>query len=179
MSVLESVLESGQTLRPGHSLTSVLPNPNSGMTFSFWMQTDGNVVLYEGQDSIGDDTDVTGQPPLAQSARWATHTGPGQFTPSGLIMQTDGNLVLYDTSGQPHWASQTEGNPGAYLIMQTDGNAVIYRAGSTRQNGNGALWATNTVYHVAGYDPGGFIPPDLDGLDGSDEEAGESPAGKR
>jgi hypothetical protein len=151
-----SLLEPGQTLQPGHCLSS-----ENGL-FSFWMQTDGNVVLYDGVGSIGDDTDITGQPPPANVAQWATHTGPGQFTPSGLIMQTDGNLVLYDTSGQPHWASQTEGNPGAYLNMQDDGNAVIYRAGSTGQTGNDALWATNTVSEI----------PD----DGDPEQ---SPPGKR
>ena len=55
-------------------------------------------------------------------------------------MQTDGNLVLYDTSGQPNWASKTQGNPGAFLNVQNDGNLVVYRAGSTTQTANNALW---------------------------------------
>ncbi len=168
-----SLLEPGQTLQPGHCLSSE-KGIERGI-FSLWKQTDGNVVLYDGVDSIGDDTDITGQPPPANFALWATHTGPGQFTPSGLIMQTDGNLVLYDTSGQPHWASQTEGNPGAYLNMQDDGNAVIYRAGSTGQTGNGALWATNTVPPPPPPSGGGDIPEEA----ASDTEAEESPAGKR
>jgi len=41
-------------------------------------------------------------------------------------MQGDGNLVLYDTSGQPIWASGTQGNPGAFLAVQNDGNLVIF-----------------------------------------------------
>lgn len=55
-----------------------------------------------------------------------------------LLMQGDGNLVLY--SGQSAlWASNTSGNPGAYLTAQSDGNVVIYSSNHT------ALWATNTT----------------------------------
>ena len=64
--------------------------------------------------------------------------------PREFIMQTDGNLVLYDTSGQPHWASNTQGNPGAFLNVQDDGNLVVYRAGSTSQTANNALWEAGT-----------------------------------
>ncbi len=113
-----STLFSGQSLLPGQSLQS------DNQWFTLTMQSDGNVVLYNTQPK-----------PL-----WATHTGPGQFTPSGLIMQTDGNLVLYDTSGQPHWESNTPGNPGAFLNVQDDGNLVVYREGSTTQTANNALW---------------------------------------
>ena len=113
-----ATLFSGQSLPPGQSLQS------DNLWFTLTMQSDGNVVLYNTQSK-----------PL-----WATHTGPGQFTPSGLIMQTDGNLVLYDTSGQPHWESNTSGNPGAFLNVQDDGNLVVYREGSTTQTANNALW---------------------------------------
>ena len=69
----------------------------------------------------------------------------GQFDPREFIMQTDGNLVLYDTSGQPHWASKTQGNPGAFLNVQDDGNLVVYRAGSTTvETANNALWEAGT-----------------------------------
>ena len=59
-------------------------------------------------------------------------------------MQTDGNLVLHDSSGKPHWASQTSGNPGAFLNVQNDGNLVVYRAGSTTETANNALWAAGS-----------------------------------
>jgi hypothetical protein len=155
-----SLLEPGQTLRPGHSLYSENGN------YSLWMQTDGNVVLYYGHDS--DD------PNFAPSdAHWATHTGPGQFTPSGLIMQTDGNLVLYDTSNQARWASGTSNHPGAYLNMQDDGNVVVYPAGAVYNN---ALWATNTVDHTPP-PTGGIILPEPE--DGDEEGAGESPEDRR
>lgn len=46
-----------------------------------------------------------------------------------LSMQPDGNLVLYNDFGRALWASNTEGNPGAYLATQaSDGNVVIYSA---------------------------------------------------
>ena len=53
-------------------------------------------------------------------------------------MQNDGNFVLYDVNNKPVWASNTAGNPGAYLAVQEDGNLVVYN-----QGGN-PLWATNT-----------------------------------
>ena len=144
-----AALEPGQTPQPGHFPSNELSSELDAAfgKFSFWMQTDGNVVLYFGQDS----NDRPDEPPAASDARWATHTGPGQFTPSGLIMQTDGNLVLYDTSNQARWASGTSNNPGAYLKMQDDGNVVIYRAGpalrttpcgqQTRCGSQGTTWA--------------------------------------
>jgi hypothetical protein len=52
-------------------------------------------------------------------------------------MQTDGNLVLYGYSHEPVWASNTQGNPGAFLAVQDDGNVVIYRPVIP-------VWATGT-----------------------------------
>ena len=123
---MTSYLQPGQSLQPGHSLSS----PNGA--YSLWMQTDGNVVLYNGQNAN------------AAQARWATHTGPGQFTPSELIMQGDGKLVLYDTSNQARWASGTSRRIGAFLEVQNDGNVVIYTADQTTESPDGALWATGT-----------------------------------
>lgn len=170
-----AALEPGQTLQPGHFLSNEISSPqDAGFgNFSFWMQTDGNVVLYFGQDS----NDRLDEPPPASDARWATHTGPGQFTPSGLIMQTDGNLVLYDTSNQARWASGTSNHPGAYLVMQEDGNVVIYRAGPS--TANNALWATNTVWAPAidSSDQGGHVTEDP--VDGNAEDGDEDPVDVR
>lgn len=156
-----SLLKPGQTLRPGQSLYS------ENGKYSLWMQTDGNVVLYYGHDP--DDPNFA-----PNDAHWATHTGPGQFTPSGLIMQTDGNLVLYDTSNQARWASGTSNHPGAYLTMQYDGNAVVYPAGAVTDN---ALWATNTVDQT-GPVHGGDIPLLPDGEEG-EAAAADAPEDKR
>ncbi len=78
--------------------------------------------------------------------------------------------MLYDTSNQARWASNTPGNPGAFLNMQDDGNVVVYRAGSTSQTANNALWATNTVDHTPP-PGGGFIPPE--GGEGEEGEEGD------
>jgi hypothetical protein len=160
-------LGSGQSLQPGHSLSS----PNG--LYSLWMQTDGNVVLYNGQNDN------------PAQARWATHTGPGQFTPSELTMQGDGNLVLYDTSNQARWASGTSRQNGAILEVQNDGNVVVYSADSTTESPDGALWATGTgtgflppstpapgTLSGPGFSTGGRIPAEEEG---GDEEGGEEP----
>lgn len=55
-----------------------------------------------------------------------------------VIMQTDGNLVIYDGSSRPLWATNTTGNPGAWLALQADGNLVVY------SSTNVVLWASNT-----------------------------------
>ena len=81
---------------------------------------------------------------LRRCGRKHGKNGRGQFDPRDFIMQNDGNLGLYDTSGQPHWASKTQGNPGAFLNMQDDGNLVVYRAGSASQTADNALWNAGT-----------------------------------
>jgi hypothetical protein len=103
----------GQGLRPGQNWESC----NS--SYNLRMQTDGNLVLYEGTRAL-----------------WATNTY-GKIA-SEVIMQTDGNLVLYNSSDGPIWASGTDGNTGAYLRVQNDGNLVVY------SNSGRALWASNT-----------------------------------
>lgn len=163
-----STLTSGQSLAPGqflespdrHSIFTVQKDGNTVLYVDFkplwytgmrsnigqmYMQTDGNLVLYN-----------TGGQPL-----WASGTNgnPGAY----LTLQTDGNLVIYSSSNQPLWTSGTNGNPngllyvnhsmseaalypmqelrtasGSYkLIFQADGNLVLYA-------GNHALWASGT-----------------------------------
>ena len=100
-----SVLDGGQELLNGN--------------YAFIMQTDGNLVLYNGSTAI-----------------WASNTSgnPGAY----CTMQSDGNLVVYSSSGGALWATGTNGNPGAYVTLQTDGNVVVY------SSSNVALWATGT-----------------------------------
>jgi len=86
--------------------------------FTLAMQSDGNLVVYEGSKAI-----------------WATYR---YGTHARLAMQGDGNLVVYADQGVL-WASNKFGS-NAYLAMQTDGNLVVY-------DGSGkALWATNVYY---------------------------------
>ncbi len=88
--------------------------------YTLVFQNDGNLVLYSPWGVL-----------------WATGTeGKG----GALVLQRDGNVVLYDptNTGKVLWASNTDGNPGAFLALQTDGNLVVYSA-----NGR-PLWATGT-----------------------------------
>ncbi len=67
----------------------------------------------------------------------------GRFT---LAMQaSDGNLVLYWNGHGALWASNTEGNPGAFAVMQDDGNFVVYSKTKV------ALWNSVTVGNPGAY----------------------------
>jgi hypothetical protein len=93
--------------------------------FDLNMQTDGNLVLYEGATAL-----------------WASNT----VSCGGCVsMQSDGNLVVYDSGGMlpghACWATGTNGNPGDFLALQNDGNLVIYTSAGT------PIWASNTSGH--------------------------------
>jgi hypothetical protein len=111
----------GQGLTPGHVWSSC------DELFTLDMQTDGNLVLYQG--------------PLREepTALWSTGTS-GQHA-AFVIMQEDGNLVLYNTSEAAIWNSGTPGYEGASLAIQDDGNLVIYYPGG------GAIWDSGTCCH--------------------------------
>ncbi|MEZ5418308.1 MAG: hypothetical protein R2708_13295 [Vicinamibacterales bacterium] len=49
-------------------------------------------------------------------------------------MQGDGNFVVYDAAGQPVWATDTAGLPGAELRVQDDGRIVLC------DSGGGSIW---------------------------------------
>ncbi len=88
-------------------------------TYDLTLQTDGNLVLYEGAKAL-----------------WASETvGSGATV---ATMQDDGNFVVY-AGTTAVWNSATEGaGCGTYLAVQTDGNMVIYDASGT------AIWDTGT-----------------------------------
>ena len=99
---------------------SCLRDPSG--TYTFCMQSDGNVVGSQGSRPF-----------------WASNTNGRGVGPYRLTMQADGNLVAYDSTNKAIWASNTNGKGVApyYFVMQADRNAVIYGA-------KGATWATNT-----------------------------------
>jgi len=112
--------------------------PNQGLTpghvwhscdnrFTLNMQTDGNLVLYEG-------------PILEQGADALWDTGTEGQDAAFVVMQNDGNLVLYNTAEQAIWSSDTPGDEGAYLAIQNDGNLVIYLSGHE-------VWNSDTCCH--------------------------------
>jgi hypothetical protein len=89
--------------------------------FTLKMQTDGNLVLYEGATAL-----------------WSSQTSGTRGWEA--IMQADGDFVLYDFWTRL-WHSATGGNPGSYLKVQTDGNLVVYSPS------NVALWNAGTCCH--------------------------------
>jgi LysM repeat protein len=106
-------MKAGDSLDRGNSMKS----PNG--RFELKMQTDGNVVLYDGTKPT-----------------WATNTqrDDGQR----LDMQDDGNLVVY-AGKKAVWSSKTLGNKGASLKLQDDGNLVLYPTSGK------PLWSSHTM----------------------------------
>jgi len=62
-----------------------------------------------------------------------------------LVYQGDGNLVIYSTtSGQPKWASGTNG-PAWRTVMQEDGNFVVYPAPGEKAVFNSGTYRSGAV----------------------------------
>jgi hypothetical protein len=90
--------------------------------FELIMQSDGNLVLYEGSKAL-----------------WATGTnGKDGYA---MWMQTDGNFVLYNPYKTALWNSKTESHAGSTLHVQNDGNLVVYNSGGK------AIWSSGTYGH--------------------------------
>jgi hypothetical protein len=107
-------LLAGQVLSAGSAILSC-----DGQ-FKLGMQTDGNLVLYQGGVAL-----------------WASNTAGTAADEAAF--GADGNLVLYTSSGSALWDSGTSGEGGSFLAVQTDGNVVIYTASGT------PLWSTGTA----------------------------------
>ncbi|MER2563564.1 MAG: peptidoglycan DD-metalloendopeptidase family protein [Myxococcaceae bacterium] len=106
------LLAAGQSLSAGQSKASC------DGRFVLAMQTDGNLVLYQGTRAL-----------------WATMTnGRGGAL---AAMQGDGNFVVYTAAGAPLFHTNTFRYAGARLAIQNDGNLVVYQGTTPR-------WASNT-----------------------------------
>ena len=117
----QNQLPAGQRLTRGQQVAS------SNGRFHLVLQSDGNLVLYDG---------APGQNPI-----WATGTWnlPADRRPTHADMQSDGNFVLYNDANQPAWAAGVFGTfISPYLEVQDDGNLVIYH------NGRTPIWASGT-----------------------------------
>jgi hypothetical protein len=72
---------------------------------------------------------------------WTSGTAGWGNLVMALMQGWDGNFVLYDRRFSPPlplWATNTDGNPGAFFAPASDGNLIVYGS-------NGAvLWASNT-----------------------------------
>ncbi|PIA39902.1 hypothetical protein AQUCO_02600390v1 [Aquilegia coerulea] len=107
--IAEDILFSRETLNGGEFIEN---GP-----YRFIMQTDCNLVLYNGNRVL-----------------WNSATN-GRGTSCRATMQADGNLVILSGTTVV-WSSGSARGPNDYrLIIQSDGNVVIYGA---------ALWATGT-----------------------------------
>jgi hypothetical protein len=72
------------------------------------MQTDGNLVLYQGS-----------------SAKWESDTKGHGSGPYRLVMQNDGNLVIYDGSDKAKWASDTDDQDGNCVYVQGEFSGIV------------------------------------------------------
>jgi len=61
----------------------------------------------------------------------------GTLNATRFVVHEDGNLAIY-LGKDRLWASDTSGNPGAFLAVQDDGNVVLYSSTFA------PLWSTNT-----------------------------------
>jgi cell wall-associated NlpC family hydrolase len=112
-----SSLAAGQQLNVGQTLYAG--------SYRVVMQSDGNLVEYDGNNS----------------AVWSSHTqGSGAFA----AMQGDGNFVIYSGARAVLWVSATAPTSSDVFQLQSDGNIVIYSAGR-------AVWdsKSDTVRHRA------------------------------
>lgn len=107
-------------LNPGESLVISQSINSSNGFFRLILQRNGNLVL--------------SYVPTGETL-WDT----GTRIVTQAIMQMDGNFVLYSPSHRARWASDTDGNNGAYIVMQNDGNLVIYRP-----LGGPPIWTSGT-----------------------------------
>ena len=106
-------LQAGDSLLPGSR--SIAERP-----YRLTMQSDGNLVEYDGASVV-----------------WASGTNPGG---ARAVMQNDGNFVVYNASNTALWASDTSGNPAAYLVLGDDGEFGV------RSTGGVALWAPGRLF---------------------------------
>jgi len=67
-----------------------------------------------------------------------------------LVMQSEGSLTLeLAPSGEPIWATGSEGHPGAYAVMQRDGNLEVFPKGEDpSREQTAALYTTGTSGHT-------------------------------
>jgi|SRR5271157_794062 len=127
---ISGILATNQTLTQGQYLTS----PNS--KFFVYMQSDGNLVVYNGSGPSNQGSKV-----------WSwTNTPPG----SGAyyaIMQGDWNFVVYagtpPSNVDPIWASNTDWGVGqCWLVMGNDGYLYVITTKEAGVSYN-VLWTTN------------------------------------
>ena len=123
-------------LRAGQRL--LVDQPFYSQDKRYWLlyQRDGNLAHYG--------------PGLARSI----FTGLVGKSPGSCDMQGDGNFVVYGPNySQAYKATNTHGNPGAFLVVQNDSNVVVYSASGK------PLWARGQAIPPGPEPPIPPIPP--------------------
>ncbi|GLW29036.1 hypothetical protein Areg01_19760 [Actinoplanes regularis] len=121
-------------LAPGRSLFRGAALKSANGQFTLWLQSDGNLVLY----------DVRSGTP---KAIWSQ----GNLKAYRLVNQQDGNLVLYDYAKRVLWATDTAGRGTSTLALSDDGALALTPAGQTEPIWNSTdLFASGLEPHQAG-----------------------------
>lgn len=95
------------TLIRGQALPLETPLASGNGAYFLYYQDDGNLVVIDRASSS------------------ATLVAAGGAEAGSAVMQADGNFVVFDAESI-HFATNSDGNDGAYLVVQNDGNVVVY-----------------------------------------------------
>ncbi len=110
----------GSSLSPGHGLNTEQWLCSDDRRFLLSMQSDGNLVIYQGSKAL-----------------WASNTGGSGATTAQF--QNDGNFVIYAGS-KAVWTANVGGKGAEKIVMQGDGNLLILK-------GDSLIWASHTGGH--------------------------------
>lgn len=86
--------------------------------YRLYLQTDGNLVVYDTTDG---------------SAIFSSYTGSDSGQSLNLTLQSDGNLVL-KANQVVLWQTDTQGLGGTMLVLQNDSNLVLYNNNSKTES---------------------------------------------
>lgn len=127
----QDTLTPGTKIVAGQGLKS-----DYGNNWHLSMQSDGNLVTYNGS-----------------SSSWQTDTdgNPGAYA----SLQTDGNFVVYSSANKALWQSGTSGKTVRSLTLESNGNLVLTATNgsvlwSSKAVTTSLVWPTSTVNVVSG-----------------------------
>lgn len=126
---------------------------SSNGVFVAVMQSDGNLVVYRGQNAIGK------APSQEQGSLWRSGSSGsgGVFV---ALMQSDGNFVVYpglDALGKTPtqeqgslWSSKSSASGGQFFISLADDGNLLINSGTPSTPGN-SIWQSGATDPVVGY----------------------------
>jgi hypothetical protein len=126
---------------------------SSNGVFVALMQSDGNLVVYRGQNAVGK------APTQEQGSLWQSGSSGsgGVFV---AIVQSDGNFVVYpglDAIGKAPtqeqgslWSSRSSGSGGQFFVVLNDDGNLTINSGTPSTPGN-SIWQSGATDPVVGY----------------------------